>query len=336
MVGGQCAYSEEVDLQSALQAGLKVGQQDAHLIADQFLLGPVFERFSKNVPTEPDSLAQEPEALEKAPLDAVKKISKDSQEASLVAAGAGCPCTWNPSYPCSLHGSCYSLSTKSSCEGHGGEFCGGDSAPSCTCTWNPKYPCSLHGTCYTLNTKASCESHGGEFCGESTPPTPAPPTPPPPTPSSSGSTGLDTQMKAALDRHNSLRSKHQAPDLSWDDALEQAAQSWADKCEWKHSTMGHGENLYVSTGAFNGASAVQSWYDELHNPGYSFANPGFSSGTGHFTQVVWKASTKIGCAVKVCSPLKGIGWNNAKFFVCEYSPAGNVRDEYTKNVLPES
>ena len=29
-------------------------------------------------------------------------------------------------------------------------------------------------------------------------------------------------------------------------------------------------------------------------PGYDFDNGGFSAGTGHFTQVVWKDSVKLG------------------------------------------
>jgi len=62
--------------------------------------------------------------------------------------------------------------------------------------------------------------------------------------------------------------------------------------------------------------AVDMWYNELTNPGYDFAAPGFDSGTGHFTQVVWVASTSLGCGVKD-------GW-----VCCRYSPAGNVDGEF--------
>merc|ERR1711953_1061347 len=94
-------------------------------------------------------------------------------------------------------------------------------------------------------------------------------------------------------------------------------------------------NLWANYGSsFAGDRAVSSWYNELTNPGYDFQNPGFSSGTGHFTQVVWKASTKLGCALKVCSTLRGAGWRNANFFVCEYSPPGNYRGQFRANVLP--
>jgi len=141
-------------------------------------------------------------------------------------------------------------------------------------------------------------------------------------------------MQAALNEHNRLRAKHNAPNLIWDEELASQAQTWAGDCKWEHSKLGHGENLYAAYGStFSGAAAVKSWYDELTDPGYDFSNPGFSSGTGHFTQVVWKSTTRLGCALKVCTPLQPLGWNPANFLVCEYSPAGNFRGEYEKNVL---
>jgi len=64
-------------------------------------------------------------------------------------------------------------------------------------------------------------------------------------------------------------------------------------------------------------------YDEISN--YNFAS-GRGMGTGHFTQVVWKTSTKLGC---------GIGKGNRGVYVCcQYLEAGNYMGEYTKNVMP--
>jgi hypothetical protein len=39
------------------------------------------------------------------------------------------------------------------------------------------------------------------------------------------------------------------------------------------------------------------WYDEVTNPGYNFETGGFSGGTGHFTQLVWKGTTELGCGI---------------------------------------
>lgn len=144
---------------------------------------------------------------------------------------------------------------------------------------------------------------------------------------------LDTEMQAVLDEHNALRAKHSAPDLTWDEAMASEAQSWADKCAWGHSNA-PGENIWAGSGsAFSGAAAVKSWYNELTNPGYNFSSPGTSEGTGHFTAVVWKSTTRLGCAMKVCTPLHPMDWNPGNFLVCQYSPAGNYPGGYAANVL---
>jgi len=72
-----------------------------------------------------------------------------------------------------------------------------------------------------------------------------------------------------------------------------------------------------------GLDMTQMWYDEIGQ--YSYNNPGFSEATGHFTQVVWKSSTDVGC---------GIGIRNGDEFygVAQYTPPGNYQGEYTDNV----
>lgn len=71
--------------------------------------------------------------------------------------------------------------------------------------------------------------------------------------------------------------------------------------------------------------------------GYNFNNPGFSSATGHFTQVVWRGSSTLGCAVQVCNTgLGGTGWPQGSIVVCRYSAAGNVLGYFQSNVLPVS
>jgi hypothetical protein len=48
--------------------------------------------------------------------------------------------------------------------------------------------------------------------------------------------------------------------------------------------------------------------------------------TGHFTQVVWRATTHVGCGTASCTGL--VLW------VCNYDPPGNVERGYRANVLP--
>lgn len=56
----------------------------------------------------------------------------------------------------------------------------------------------------------------------------------------------------------------------------------------------YGENLYVCINCkeINMEQAVKAWYDEIKS--YNFEKAQFSPETGHFTQVVWKGSQKLG------------------------------------------
>jgi len=66
------------------------------------------------------------------------------------------------------------------------------------------------------------------------------------------------------------------------------------------------------------------WYEEVGN--YDFASPGFTMGTGHFTQVVWRNTSQVGCGRAAC--------NGMVFWVCRYSPAGNFTGQFPENVQP--
>ena len=123
-----------------------------------------------------------------------------------------------------------------------------------------------------------------------------------------------------LSKHNELRANHCAAPLTWDDELANAAQAYADSCVWGHDPNANaGENL-----AGGSEQPTEMWYSEVAQ--YDFANPGFSMSTGHFTQVVWRNSTNLGCGRAMCS--FGV------YYVCRYSPSGNFTGQYAENVLP--
>ncbi|KAL0580294.1 hypothetical protein V5O48_001711 [Marasmius crinis-equi] len=158
--------------------------------------------------------------------------------------------------------------------------------------------------------------------------------------SNSGSSGSTSgsDIQAYLSAHNSVRAQHGAADLTWSDEAAGKAQEWANKCVFEHSGGALGpfgaidgclptENLAAGTGSSYGISeAIKSWTDEVkdYNPG----NPQAS----HFTQVVWKASTQVGCAVASCDGIFDASFGKAKFFVCEYTPQGNVIGAFAANV----
>lgn len=154
-----------------------------------------------------------------------------------------------------------------------------------------------------------------------TDPTPAPTPAPAPT-------GVAEQFVAA---HNRVRAKHCAGPLTWSSKLAIYAQQWADTlkskgCAFGHSGGQYGENLAAGTeGVLDPEATVAMWYDEIKL--YKFPDGGFSMQTGHFTQLVWRGTTQVGCGHAQC--------NGNDIWVCEYDPPGNWDGEYRTNVLPK-
>ncbi|KAM9927433.1 hypothetical protein OXX59_002563 [Metschnikowia pulcherrima] len=148
--------------------------------------------------------------------------------------------------------------------------------------------------------------------------------------SSATSSSLNSFEAAILEEHNVKRALHGANALTWDTTLAQYAADYAassfscDNVQLIHSGGPYGENL--AAGYVGGAAPVDAWCDEISQ--YDYSNPGFSEATGHFTQVIWASTTKVGCAEVIC--------NNAwrQYTICEYSPAGNVIGYFEENVYP--
>ena len=69
-------------------------------------------------------------------------------------------------------------------------------------------------------------------------------------------------------------------------------------------------------------------YNEVCDPGYNFVSGGFSAGTGHFTQVVWKRSTVLGIG-RAESEQNGM---RCAYIVGRYKPPGNMIGEFPENV----
>ena len=148
-------------------------------------------------------------------------------------------------------------------------------------------------------------------------------------PGGSGTTSssIPPQLAEMLKAHNEKRALHGSPPLSWDAGLAAGAQSWAAACTRQHSGFdkGYGENLYWGTNQ-TARSAVDWWYAE--NKYYRWDDPITSYHLGdsdrskevrHFTQLVWKDTSKLGCGVAKCQ--------NDQYFVCRYVKQGNFNGD---------
>jgi uncharacterized protein YkwD len=151
----------------------------------------------------------------------------------------------------------------------------------------------------------------------------------------------DAFVQEALNGANAYRSKHHAPLLVTDDGLMAYAKARAaSRSEYEGLSAGHadlrdgtGENIYWGGGSSatpkTGGDATTSWYKEIS--AYDWNNPPGTQGvTGHFTQLVWMESTKVG--------IGRVAGQGAKYYetyiVFVFETPGNYEGEYKTNVLP--
>jgi len=175
------------------------------------------------------------------------------------------------------------------------------------------------------------------------------------------------QETEILNRHNSLRSSVSSPctaadmeKMVWDTTLASAAQTYANGCVGDHdpqlTSMGgsvsQGENLFMQFPGTDYTTAqlvqgAQDWYDEIQDTEWTTSSLGLKSkvyadysackapesgkcSIGHFTQVVWAKSNKIGCGVAACSggfTASGSSEASGVLLVCRYTPMGNIADQ---------
>jgi uncharacterized protein YkwD len=136
-------------------------------------------------------------------------------------------------------------------------------------------------------------------------------------------------QRSLLDAHDLTRANasptpaNPLPPLQWDDAVAAVAQEWAERCVFEHRQPNNfGENLALfSDPEVSPEAVVQIWADEA--PFYDYDGNDCAAGEqcGHYTQIVWADTTKLGCGVAVCDDVAGFG--PGALWVCNYDPPGN-------------
>ncbi|PON56821.1 Ves allergen [Parasponia andersonii] len=129
--------------------------------------------------------------------------------------------------------------------------------------------------------------------------------------------------------HNLVRARKWELPLAWDTQLEGYARWWAGQrkldCKLQHSfpegQFRLGENIFWGSGsAWTPIDAVNAWTDEEKY--YTYATNRCAEGQmcGHYTQIVWWSTRRMGCARAVCD-------NGDVFMTCNYDPPGNYVGE---------
>jgi len=141
-----------------------------------------------------------------------------------------------------------------------------------------------------------------------------------------GITLAHNEARAAVDTDTPL------PAMEWDPSLAETAAAWAAMCRDQDVPIGlidhnpgrsdgHpqyvGENIYGSGGTATPQKAVALWMSEKPNYNYD-TNTCTGDTCGHYTQVVWRASVKLGCAIGNCPD-----HNTPSSIICDYMPGGN-------------
>ncbi|KAL1406440.1 hypothetical protein Q8F55_008139 [Vanrija albida] len=129
-----------------------------------------------------------------------------------------------------------------------------------------------------------------------------------------------------LKLHNDYRAHFGVGALTWDGALAAAAAANANRCLFEHTNPRvYGENIAQGTTDFFDTKRLFDMWASGEEGKYDYNKHEYSSATGHFTQVVWKGTTKLGCATATCN-------GDQTYLVCEYDPAGNVIGSFEENV----
>jgi uncharacterized protein YkwD len=126
---------------------------------------------------------------------------------------------------------------------------------------------------------------------------------------------------AMVQAHNVVRERFRIPPLIWSDRLAARAQEWADTLLSRHQFVhrpksAYGENLFEITGATASPNeVVGSWAAEARDYNYRANSCRPGAACGHYTQIVWRNSSSVGCGVA-----RGHG---REIWVCNYNPPGN-------------
>jgi len=171
---------------------------------------------------------------------------------------------------------------------------------------------------------------------------------------------LRNKVAAGKERRGSPGPQPGATDMAlmtWDDELAATAQRWADQLNFAHDTSRNavdgtrvGQNIQIQCSSkklktpinYDWKNEIGQWYDEVKdmpapNSGESplLTHAVWNRGKviGHYTQMVWAKTKKVGCGVRTTKKGESVKnwWSSSdlscRLVVCNYKVGGNVMDE---------
>ncbi|MGB2912503.1 MAG: CAP domain-containing protein [Pyrinomonadaceae bacterium] len=135
-----------------------------------------------------------------------------------------------------------------------------------------------------------------------------------------GSILTTDEVNQALAVHNFDRSAHNLVPLKWDCKLAAMAQDWANRSVYEHRDTPFGENIFVGADPNSTMNMmIDMWLAEKVFWTNKTGSCAAGKACGHYTQIVWKSTVRVGCGVNRNASGK---WK--VMFVCNYDPAGNA------------
>jgi uncharacterized protein YkwD len=133
----------------------------------------------------------------------------------------------------------------------------------------------------------------------------------------------DDFAREMLNAHNDIRIGVGLPPLQWSGDLAVYSKKWASSLIAGNRTVHnrnspYGENILATGLGSVPATVVTEWASESRN--YTYITNTCKGDCGHYTQLVWRHTRKVGCAMAKD--------DSREIWVCSYDPAGNYRGEW--------
>uniref|UniRef100_A0A0N4ZN92 SCP domain-containing protein n=1 Tax=Parastrongyloides trichosuri TaxID=131310 RepID=A0A0N4ZN92_PARTI len=142
---------------------------------------------------------------------------------------------------------------------------------------------------------------------------------------------IEDWNKMVQEKINDFRKRHHAKPLEYSTIMRLSSQRYADKLKDSNAEVinDHTNDYYGENVCFGDNpelfKCIDQWYYE--NSKYDYNKNEMVPGAKHFTQMVWKATKRIGCGYAQSSK-----FDDKYYVVCRFYPKGNVEGKFKNNI----